>query len=171
MATRFGFVYEITCPDGKIVQVDNLSAFARERNIEPPTLFNSIRLGKPAVGYIVKKLSGGSHRRKYIVTEPDGRRFQIDNLAEYCRTEGLYTGALLSVAKGKIESYIGYKLEFADLAERTPYFLVKTPEGKQKKTRDLTELCKEYGLSLRHVRRVIAGKQKSHRNYQVFRVA
>lgn len=48
------------------------------------------------------------HVKKWEITTPDGQILIIDNMAKFCRENGLHNGAMTEVAKGRVKQHLGY---------------------------------------------------------------
>ena len=50
--------------------------------------------------------------KKYVVTYPDKKTEIIFNMYEFCKTNGLYSGAMSRIAQGKQSHHKGFKCEY-----------------------------------------------------------
>lgn len=53
-----------------------------------------------------------SKKKSYIVTNPLGESTIVKGMKEFCRENNLHSGYMFSVAKGRAESYKGWKCEY-----------------------------------------------------------
>lgn len=55
--------------------------------------------------------SSARNAKRYLVTDPSGRQFEVVNLERFCRENGLGTTGLHKVANGKAKQYKGWLCE------------------------------------------------------------
>lgn len=59
------------------------------------------------------KLKSARLAKKYILTDPDGNKIEVTNLAVYCRENNLHAGNLNSVANGRLKQTKGWTCTYA----------------------------------------------------------
>ena len=69
------------------------------------------RLGKKQTDY-QKKTVAEKLSKYHIITTPKGKTFEIKNLNEFARNNGLDQGNLTKVAQGKLKHHKGYKVRY-----------------------------------------------------------
>lgn len=67
----------------------------------------------PSCTESAESISSNSARnaKRYLVTDPSGRQFEVVNLERFCRENGLGTTGLHKVANGKAKQYKGWLCE------------------------------------------------------------
>lgn len=96
--------------------VKNLNEYCREKNISINTL-NSARkkIGrKIQKGLIVLNRTNGEEVKKriYILTSPEGEKFRMLSLRDFCNKNNLSDSALQRVGKGQLKHFKGWKCEY-----------------------------------------------------------
>ena len=50
--------------------------------------------------------------KEYIITDPDGNEFEVNNLTKWCRENNLDQGNMTRVANGKAKQHKGFKISY-----------------------------------------------------------
>lgn len=58
--------------------------------------------------------TAAAHEKQWIITTPDGEKFVIKNLSQFCKDNGLNRGNMISVARGKRNHNHGWKCQYDD---------------------------------------------------------
>lgn len=75
---------------------------------ETKAKISAIKKGqKPSA--LATKRSAEARQKTYIVTNPEGVEFQITNLRNFCRENGLDSGSMCHVSKGNYKHHRGWK--------------------------------------------------------------
>ena len=94
----------------------------------------------------------------------NGEIVEITNLGNFCRENGLNSGSMHLVHQGKRLSHKGYTnlTSRGDRRVKTYKFLYG---GEIVEITNLRKFCRDNGLNINDMRKVLSGKQKSHMNY------
>ncbi len=85
----------------KKISESNLGKKAWNKGKPSPwtSLRNKNSKGKPAP----------NRRKEYVVISPSGETFEVKGISKFAKENGLYPGNLVSVAKGRLKQYKGWK--------------------------------------------------------------
>lgn len=161
-------------PNGKPVTIHNLQAHCRMHNLCPSAMHQLARgIGRR------KSHKGWTYENRarerpypYIKTwsgfvDPDGKlAAPITNLAAFCRQRGLTHSHMIAVAAGRICSHQGWTHERGRkrLAPRT-YEGFIDPAGQRVTISNLSEFCRQNGLSVVHMHNLKSGVRRSHKGW------
>jgi hypothetical protein len=81
------------------------------RKLTPEHIAKTRRTGIPQTEY-QKKTVAEKLSKWHIITDSTGYTFEIKNLNEFARTNGLDQGNLTKVAQGKLRQHKGYKVRY-----------------------------------------------------------
>ena len=159
-------------PNGNEVTIQNLFGFCRKNNLDFPSMH---RLAKGESK--LKSYKGWSHKnsvrqRDYIKTyegfiDPNGNPVgPITNLAAFCRQNNLDNTHMVAVAQGRLYSHRGwtYENDRGNLGFKT-YTGFINPDGNRIVITNLQAFCRENDLDVVHMRELISGKRKSHKDW------
>ena len=121
--------YTVTTPSGESIQVNNLSEYARQHNLTASTLTACAR-GEVSnhKGYYVKRtlpehqveyVSAYDKRPdKYVLFDPNGKRYQTNNLTQFCKDHNLEANrtALVQCCKGQNYHSGGWQCHYIENA-------------------------------------------------------
>ena len=160
-------------PEGNEVTITNLFAFCREHGLDWRSM-HRLAMGNSKL----KSYKGWSHKnsprqRDYVKTydgfiDPDGNPVgSITNLAAFCREHRLDNTHMVAVANGRLYSHRGwtYNNDRQRLSPKT-YTGFINPDGQRVVITNLNEFCREHGLDVVHMREVMAGRRKSHKDWK-----
>lgn len=98
------------------VVVKNLNQYAKDNNISMNTLMSCRKKINRNIqkGLIILNRSKKEsvEKRVYILTSPNGEKFQVNSLRKFCIESNLNDSALHRVGKGEIGHYKGWKCEY-----------------------------------------------------------
>lgn len=110
--------------------------------------------------------------RDYVITSPNGAEQAIRNLSAFCRKNGLERRNMHRVAKGEISNHKGWMCRYAE-DEKQPYvdkvtvnWELTDAEGKEYKTDNLRQFCREHGLNQSNVLYVAQGKMAHSKGWK-----
>lgn len=123
-------------------------------------------------------VNGFHNGKRYIIMDPNGNTFRIENLSQFCKQNQLNFGMMTSVAKGSKKHFRHWQVRFIN--DTKPFykktelkkkpktgklFIVKDPNQTEYRTRNLKKFCDEYGLNNSHMYAVSKGIRKHHKGW------
>lgn len=117
--------YIITKPDGKEIIIKNLHKFCRKNKLNPGALSQVAQgnvnqhknylcryasMSKEEWQMSLKRShkSGGGHKGDWLITDPQGNKYHIESLTDFCKKNNLSQGNMTEVSKGKRKQHKGY---------------------------------------------------------------
>jgi hypothetical protein len=98
------------------VVVKNLKQYSIENNISMNTLMGCRkkinRNSQKGLIILNRSKKESVEKRVYLVTSPNGEKFQVNSLRKFCIEKNLNDSALHRVGKGEIRHYKGWKCEY-----------------------------------------------------------
>ncbi len=131
---------------------------------------------------IESKIKKAKSRRKVgypNVVSPEGKRYNIEDMTNFCRLHGLHPTGMFDLVNKKSRQYKGWTLEGVDLKVSRFDLIAKKhrPNGYPplkdsngniyKGIINMSKFCKEHGLSNVNVSSMVAKKAKSHKGWTV----
>jgi group I intron endonuclease len=124
--------------------------------------------------------------KDWVITDPNGIKFEITNLGKFCRKHKLNQYGLSHVANGRANQWKGWTCRKASMSIEdwkssntrsrkggTGWdgdWLITYPNGNTKQVKSLTHFCKENKLSQGNMSEVADGKRKQHKGFSCIRV-
>lgn len=111
-------IFRLKSPSGDLVEVQNITQFCRDNNLNQPA-FSRVLSGKRHItgGWSLfepirpqGKRGRSKELMKFSVVSPDGIVMHGVNGAEFARNHGLRQGSLWKLLSGKSKTYLGWKL-------------------------------------------------------------
>lgn len=112
--------------------------------------------------------------KEVTLRTPDEQLIKITNIYQFCKEKGFERGPFYDLIKGKSLTAYGYTLP---LSKKELYKKRKerqgkeatliSPEGKEVKIKNISEFCRQNGLSNQGVYSIIKGRTKSHKGWTV----
>lgn len=113
--------YSITDPKGNTFLIKGLSRFCEENNLSLGVMVSVARGRREhhkgwKCAYVNPDdlLQTKKARRKYIVVNPNGESWIVENLRKFCRETGVNRVSLWRVANGLIDHYQGWRCYYQD---------------------------------------------------------
>lgn len=121
----------------------------------------------------MKKPEPTNQPRDYIVTFPDGHEEAIHGLLPFCIRLGLNQGSMVSVARGRGHSHLGFRVRYAvdpfpEMAgpHHPLRYWVTHPDGREEMVKGLKDFCEKHGLDRGRMTDTARGKKALHRGYR-----
>ncbi len=180
--------YIATNPKGQQFSVLYLSAFCEKHDLSEYHMRDCARgVSRFHKGWRCEFVDGSTPewidkteecKKDYIVTSPNGEVYQVKGLNHFCKEHGLRQSGMSKVARGKLSSYKGWKVIFADgstpkyfnqVALRRKQYIVTTPNGEEYLVEHLKEFCDRHGIGRNGqlgLQKVATGKTPSYKNWK-----
>lgn len=182
--------YVVTDPQGNEYKVDYLREFCDLNGLGRSGMLGlqKVARGKaPAYKGWKCRLADGSSpefqpkgdtvSKSYMVTDPNGKRFEVRNLAKFCKENGLSDSGMNTVARGLNHHYKGWKCEHADGSSpecekepRSKEWILTDPDGKEYRITNLNQFCRDHGISIKGLSNVAYGKARKYKGWKCRRV-
>lgn len=111
------------------------------------------------------------HRaRDHLLLDAQGAEHRFQNIVTFARERGLNPTQLSNVLRGQCVRYQGYHLPGVDLDKWHQSSSLKTviaPDGTEHSFYNAASFCREHGLHKGGLTKVIHGKQRNHRGWQM----
>lgn len=124
---------------------------------------------------------GGNNRivyepqcKEFELMSPDGKIFKGKNIKKFCQQNNLSSQNIGNLLLGRGKSCKGWKIPNTKLVGRqsqaftnSKEYEIMTPDGKIIKGKNVSELCREYGLANSALINVLNGKLYSHKGWKL----
>jgi hypothetical protein len=127
-------------------------------------------------GYSERKPLTPGNTRKWIVSDPNGNTYEIENLRKFCREHDLCRPNMWYVAQGRMSHYKGWKCSYADgsspvFRNHNPRTYELTfPDGRVEQVTNLSKYCRDNKLPVSYMLTVACGGRTSCRGIKVVRI-
>ena len=107
MKGYFAKTYTLYNPEGEEIIVHNMTKFCKDNNL-PQTVMASVATGKRKhhKGWTIDK-NFKYMKKSYIVTDPIGKEYSIQNLTEFCKQYDLSYSSMTNILYGSMSSHKG----------------------------------------------------------------
>jgi group I intron endonuclease len=128
MAEQKSKQWIVTQPDGTELTIKNLAEFCRQHDLSFTSMHRVARgkLRQYRNGWLCRKADATSEEwqrtckpaaatngqfqpGKWVLTAPNGKQFEVDNLRSFCNTHGLLATGLSNVVRGLAKQHKGWK--------------------------------------------------------------
>ena len=187
--------FRVISPTGEMYDVKGLRPFCQSKGLNAGAM-NQVAIGKnlhhkgwrceywdapfPAehwgeLDFKALAEAGGARMlsdRQYRVSSVQGDHLIVHNLAEFCRQRGLSAKCLSATAapgKNKQNWHKGWRCERTDAPQASPpaLYIIRTPEGQEVRTENLSGFCTENGLKKGQMFKVLKGMAAHHKGFKV----
>jgi len=124
---------------------------------------------------------GGNNRivyepqcKEFELMSPDGKIFKGKNIKKFCQQNNLSSQNINNLLLGKGKSCKGWKLPSTELIGKESYALtasrkyeIMSPDGEIIKGKNVSQLCRDYGLANSALINVLNGKLYSHKGWKL----
>ena len=153
-------------PDGNTWTTDCLKRFCRENKLGYTGMLSMVN-GKYK-HHRQWHLPGNKPEPKptYTLIDPNGRTIIVENLAQFCRENGLSIEGMRGIIRGTSKLYRGYSIPGQQNMKEKEYTLID-PDGSTRIIRNMAKFCRENGLCRNSMFSVVSGKQSHYKKWRL----
>lgn len=183
--------FVVTTPDGKEIQIKNLSAFCRTHNLIAGQMINvakavhrhhknwKCRYATESEAEHLSRLSRLKRNREILVISPDGTEDIVTSLKIFCDKNHLSYAAMVAILNGHhLQTHEGWRCRWVDepkeisdrrlaLTGKNKHYVVTHPAGHEEEITGLPEFCKTHNLCPSTMTKVVKGKHLQHKGFKI----